>query len=331
MRPAARPAGVCEARPSLGVEGDEGVALLDDVSRGDVDGAHGAGALAEAPGSPSSSTPAAPRCRPTATVSPGADVHRHDVGDHLGLDVDRPRCASHDAEATPAARSPALARGQGSASRRLSSDGFSARASSTSASDTSPTTTVVVVAGLDDHVPSRVDEHRVPGVARRRLADGGDVRDVLDRPRRHHRPPVVQLARAGDPRRGHDEQRRPRRGRARGRARGSAGRSRSSARPAARRRRRRRACARRRRAGRTPCSRTSRRGGSCGTTRADRRGPRRPTCCTGARGSSLRSIIPATQVPPWSAARSVSASTKGPSRSSASGPSSSSGRPRSRW
>ena len=56
----------------LQVDGDQDVALLDDVAGPDPDGRDGPGDARRAPGSPSSWTPAAPRCHRASTWSPGA-------------------------------------------------------------------------------------------------------------------------------------------------------------------------------------------------------------------------------------------------------------------
>ena len=52
---------------------------------------------------------------------------------------------------------------------------------------------------FDEDVAERIDHHRVPAVARSRLADRDDVDGVLDRPGPHQRAPVVDLPVAGNP------------------------------------------------------------------------------------------------------------------------------------
>ena len=87
-----------------------------------------------------------------------------------------------------------------------------------------------VLAGLGQHLAPRVDHERVPGVARAGLADGDDVRRVLDRARPDQRASSGRPCAARPPMRPGRRAPRRRSRRAPGRARGSAGRSRSSGR-----------------------------------------------------------------------------------------------------
>ena len=158
-------------------------------------------------------------------------------------------------------------------SRRFAREGLVRRAAASASRRERGLEDRLVRPGLGEHVAERIDHHRVPAVARGRLADRDDVDGVLDGPGPHEGAPVVDLAVAGDPRRGHDQhlgtgvdQRTGELGEAQVVAGHQAHlEARHLHHPAAR--------SRPRGAGRTRGSRTSRRGGSCGSSPRRHRGP----------------------------------------------------------